>query len=70
VDEVGAPEVWVTHGRDDALIHAMAKRGVRGRALHLIGLGDYAEDAAPGGADDAGGGAAAGETAGAEGARA
>ena len=59
VDEVGAPEVWVTHGRDDALIHAMAKRGVRGRALHLIGLGDEEEDAAPGGAEDAGAHAAA-----------
>ena len=47
VDEVGAPEVWVTHGRDDALIHAMAKRGIRGRALHLIGLGEEEEDAAP-----------------------
>ena len=46
VDEVGAPEVWVTHGRDDALIHAMAKRGIRGRALHLIGLGEEEEDAA------------------------
>ena len=47
VDEVGAPEVWVTHGRDDALIHALAKRGIRGRALHLIGLGEEEEDAAP-----------------------
>jgi putative mRNA 3-end processing factor len=47
VDEVGAPEVWVTHGRDDALIHVMAKRGIRGRALHLIGLGEEEEDAAP-----------------------
>ena len=46
VDEVGAPEVWVTHGRDDALVHAMALRGIRGRALHLVGLGDEAaEDA-------------------------
>ena len=44
MDEVGAPEVWVTHGRDDALIHAMAKRGIRGRALHLIGLGDDEEE--------------------------
>ena len=40
----------------DALIHALAKRGVRGRALHLIGLGDDEEDAAPGGAEDAGAG--------------
>jgi putative mRNA 3-end processing factor len=59
VDEVGAPEVWVTHGRDDALIHAMAKRGIRGRALHLIGLGEDEEDAA----GAAGGGAAAAEPA-------
>jgi putative mRNA 3-end processing factor len=40
IDEVGAPEVWVTHGRDDALVHAMAQRGIRGRALHLVGLGE------------------------------
>ena len=37
IEEVGAPEVWVTHGREDALIHALAQRGVRGRALHLLG---------------------------------
>jgi putative mRNA 3-end processing factor len=40
IDEVAAPEVWVTHGRDDALVHAMAQRGIRGRALHLVGLGE------------------------------
>lgn len=45
VDEVGAPEVWVTHGRDDALVHAMAQRGIRGRALHLVGLGEEDEGA-------------------------
>ena len=37
IAEVGAPEVWVTHGREEALIHALAARGVRGRALHLVG---------------------------------
>jgi putative mRNA 3-end processing factor len=37
IAEVGAPEVWVTHGREEALIHALAQRGVRGRALHLLG---------------------------------
>ncbi len=42
-DEVGAPEIWVTHGREDALIHALAGRGIRGRALHLIGLGEEDE---------------------------
>ena len=48
IDETGAPEVWVTHGRDDALVHAMGLRGIRGRALHLVGLGeeDEGEDAA------------------------
>ncbi|MFC3124610.1 ligase-associated DNA damage response exonuclease [Pseudoroseomonas globiformis] len=35
--EVDAPEVWVTHGREEALIHALDGRGVRGRALHLVG---------------------------------
>jgi putative mRNA 3-end processing factor len=43
LDEVGAPEVWVTHGREEALIHAAAKRGIRGRALQLVGYSD--EDA-------------------------
>ena len=50
IDQVGAPEVWVTHGRDDALVHAMALRGIRGRALHLVGLGEDEEDAASPGA--------------------
>jgi putative mRNA 3-end processing factor len=45
IDEVAAPEVWVTHGRDDALVHAMAQRGIRGRALHLVGLGEEDEAA-------------------------
>ena len=40
LDDVGAPEVWVTHGREEALIHAMGKRGVTGRALRMLGYGD------------------------------
>jgi putative mRNA 3-end processing factor len=43
LDEVGAPEVWVTHGREEALIHAAATRGIRGRALRLVGYGDEEE---------------------------
>lgn len=43
IDAVAAPEVWVTHGREEALIHACAQRGVRGRALHLIGRGEEDE---------------------------
>jgi putative mRNA 3-end processing factor len=34
----------VTHGRDDALVHALALRGIRGRALHLVGLGEEEDD--------------------------
>ncbi|GAC1343318.1 MAG: ligase-associated DNA damage response exonuclease [Acetobacteraceae bacterium] len=41
LDEVAAPEVWVTHGREEALIHEAAKRGIIGRALRLVG---YEED--------------------------
>jgi len=40
IDEVGASEVWVTHGREEALIHAAAARGIRGRALRLVGYGE------------------------------
>ena len=40
LEEVGAPEVWVTHGREEALIHAAGQRGIRGRALRLVGYGD------------------------------
>lgn len=44
MDEVGAPEIWVTHGREEALIHEVAKRGIRGRALRLLGYGDEEEE--------------------------
>jgi putative mRNA 3-end processing factor len=43
LDDVGAPEVWVTHGREDALIHAAGLRGIRGRALRLLGYSDEDE---------------------------
>ena len=48
LDEVGAPEVWVTHGREDALIHAAAGMGIRGRALRLVGYGEEDEPVAEG----------------------
>jgi putative mRNA 3-end processing factor len=50
LDDVGAPEVWVTHGREEALIHAAGMRGIKGRALRLVGYGDEdeAEDAVEG----------------------
>ncbi|MBV9248016.1 MAG: ligase-associated DNA damage response exonuclease [Acetobacteraceae bacterium] len=47
LDEVAAPEVWVTHGREEALIHAAEQRGIRGRALRLVGYGEEDEAEAP-----------------------
>jgi putative mRNA 3-end processing factor len=41
IDEVAAPEIWVTHGREEALIHAAGQRGIAGLALCLLG---YEED--------------------------
>ncbi len=60
IDEVGAPEVWVTHGREEALIHCIGQRGIRGRALRLVGYSDE-DDEAPSNA--AGGNERAGEAA-------
>lgn len=40
IDEIAAPEVWVTHGSEAALIHAIGQRGIRGRPLRLIGYGE------------------------------
>lgn len=37
---VQAPQVWVTHGNEEALIHALGKMQIRARALRLIGYGD------------------------------
>jgi putative mRNA 3-end processing factor len=36
--EVQAEEVWITHGREEALAHALEARGIRARALSLIGF--------------------------------
>ncbi len=43
IRQVGAPEIWVTHGAEEALIHAAGLMQVRARALRLVGYGD--EDA-------------------------
>ena len=45
--QVEAPEIWVTHGREDALIHALSLHGIRGRALHLVGRGEDDEAEEP-----------------------
>jgi len=36
--DVGAPEVWVTHGQEDALVHVARARGIDARALALVGF--------------------------------
>jgi putative mRNA 3-end processing factor len=45
LDDVGAPEIWVTHGAEEALIHAATARGFRARALRLA-YGEAAEEEA------------------------
>lgn len=37
IEEVDAPEIWITHGREDALAHHIQKTGRTARALRLIG---------------------------------
>ena len=40
LDEVGAPEVWITHGNDEALAYWATARGLRARALEIVGYED------------------------------
>lgn len=40
IDDVEAGEIWVTHGREDALVHHIESTGRVGRALALIGRED------------------------------
>lgn len=53
--EMNAPEVWVTHGREEALMHAATAAGFHARALAMVGRGEEDEDAAPGEASAAAG---------------
>lgn len=39
----GAEDVWVTHGRDDALVHHLGTLGRRARALAIVGYEEEAE---------------------------
>lgn len=38
IDELAAGEVWVTHGREEALVHYATQKGYRARALSLSGF--------------------------------
>lgn len=39
----GAPEIWLTHGEEDALVHWCGTRGIKARPLHIVGYGDEEE---------------------------
>ena len=33
-----APRLWVTHGREDALVHYARSQGIEAEALSLVGF--------------------------------
>ena len=37
IEDTGAEEIWVTHGREDALLHQIKTLVRRDRALSLVG---------------------------------
>ncbi|MEO1159217.1 MAG: ligase-associated DNA damage response exonuclease [Pseudomonadota bacterium] len=43
ITDVEAGEIWVTHGREDALLHQISSMGLKGRALALVGFEDEGE---------------------------
>lgn len=42
--DVAAPEVWITHGREDALAWELNKRGFKARPLSLLGYEDNPDE--------------------------
>ena len=43
IEDVGAQEIWVTHGREDALCLQIEKMGLKARALAMVGREDEDE---------------------------
>ncbi|MDE1896768.1 MAG: ligase-associated DNA damage response exonuclease [Rhodospirillales bacterium] len=43
IKQTQAPEIWVTHGSEEALIRACALMQIRARALRLVGYGEEEE---------------------------
>jgi putative mRNA 3-end processing factor len=41
--DVGAPQVWVTHGREEALLHYAKSKGFAAQALSLVGYEEEAD---------------------------
>ncbi len=52
LDEVGAPEVWVTHGNEEALVHHARSRGFAAEALSLVGRGEAEQEGEGAGAEE------------------
>jgi putative mRNA 3-end processing factor len=44
ISELGAREVWVTHGREEALVHWCTLQGIPAKPLHLVGYEDEEEE--------------------------
>ena len=40
LNDVGAPEVWITHGREDAIVYWANKNGFKARPLDIAGYDD------------------------------
>jgi putative mRNA 3-end processing factor len=38
IEEVAAEEIWVTHGREEALVHYATQKSYHARALALAGF--------------------------------
>ena len=43
IEETGARDIWVTHGREDALVYQLEAMGRRAKALALVGFEDEAD---------------------------
>lgn len=40
IKEINPKEIWVTHGREEALVHYLNQQGYKAQALHLLGYED------------------------------
>jgi putative mRNA 3-end processing factor len=43
ITEIAPGEVWVTHGREEALVRWCELQGIAARPLHLVGYDDEGE---------------------------
>ena len=43
IADVGATEIWVTHGREEALVYHAHQNGLKAQALHMLGYEDESE---------------------------